>query len=84
MTEQVIKSDVLIGGPMDGRRIQVRDGQREIRMAREDGGYESYRQEMIAGERLSFLVWRWENTSVDEALSSLIISYTGHDRHHLG
>jgi hypothetical protein len=75
VTGSIIETDVLIGGPMDGRRIYVLDGQREVRMAREDGGHESYRRETIAGERLSFLVWKWESTSIDDALAALISGY---------
>lgn len=76
MTREIIKTGVLIGGPRDGQRIEVRDGQTEIRMATADGSFESYLQEMIAGESVDFLVWRWQNLSVDDTIGRMIVGYS--------
>lgn len=77
MTREIIDTDVLIGGPLDGKRIQAVGGRREIRMATETGGAESYHREIIAGEAVDFLIWRWERISVDDAIGALIVGYSG-------
>lgn len=69
-------SNLLIGGPGDGRRIQARDGYPVLRVADEQtGAVSSYHRETLAGETAAYSLWRWEGLSLDATLEALLGGY---------